>query len=349
MDLSRRTLLAATAGAAVAGPVLTATAGAAVGAPTIGRTVASGLDIPWGLDFLPDGSALFTERDRARVSRVTPDGTVRVLGTIPGVVPRGEAGLLGLAVSPSYAEDHRVYLYLSTRDDNRVGWVSLDGTGLGSFQPIVTGIPVSTNHNGGSLLWTGSGDGLLIGAGDALDKPAAQDTSSLSGKILRVDRDGTARSTNPFVGRDGDDRIFTYGHRNPEGLATNTAREVWSAELGQDTWDELNQIRLGRNYGWPNAEGSDGPGGYTDPLAQWHPRNCSPSGIAIVAQRAYLGALAGQSLWRVDLHGDTRGTRARFFQGTFGRIRNVKVAPDRTLWITTSNGSGTDEIVQIRP
>ncbi len=347
MDLSRRTLLAATAGAAVAGPVLAAGPAAAV--PTIGRTIASKLDIPWGLDFLPDGSALFTERDRARVSRVTPDGTVTVIGTIPGVVPRGEAGLLGLAVSPSYAQDHRIYLYQSTRDDNRVGWVSFDGTTLGRFQPIVTGIPVADHHNGGSLLFTGSGDGLLVGTGDAENRSAAQSLTSLSGKVLRVDRDGRARPTNPFVDRDGNDRIYSYGHRNPEGLATNTQREVWSAEFGENTWDELNEIERGRNYGWPYAEGSDGPGGYTDPLTQWHPRDCAPSGIAILAKRAWIGALRGECLWRVHLHGPQRGARARFFHGAFGRIRNVKVAPDRTLWITTSNGNGADKIVQIRP
>ena len=345
LPMDRRTLLASAAALPAAGVVAAALPASA--AVVRGARLATGLTIPWGLDFLPDRSALVTERDSARVLRVTGGGTQAVVGSVPGVQHGGEGGLLGLAVSPTYASDRRVYVYYTTARDNRVAWTTYAGGRLGStFTPIVTGIPRGTIHNGGGLLFTRAGM-LFIGCGETGDKSLAQNLSSLGGKILRVDRNGRAWPGNPLIGRSGDDRICTWGHRNPQGIAQNTDGAIWSAELGQDRWDELNRISLGRNYGWPRSEGTDGPGGYTDPLAQWNPDDCSPSGVACTKGKAWVGALNGESLWSVDLTGRARGRRVRYYKGVFGRVRTVKLAPDGSLWITTANGGGRDVVQRI--
>lgn len=345
--MDRRTLLkaAAVVPAAAALPLLTA--GPASATPRRGATIASGLDIPWGLDFLPSGIALVTERDNHRVLRVSPTGGYDVVGTVPGVVPGGEGGLLGLAVSPRYATDKRIYLYYCAESENRVAWATYDDTdGLGAINDIVTGIPRGQIHNGGGL-YISPYMNIFVTCGDTGETTNGQNKDSLGGKILKIRPDGSAHPDNPFVGKAGDDRIFTYGHRNPQGIDQAASTQIWASELGQNTWDELNKISSGRNYGWPRAEGSDGPGGYTDPVVQWHTDVCSPSGLAIRHGIAWIGALRGQSLWSVDIYTTGYRTKRRYFNGTFGRVRNVKVAPDDSLWITTSNGGGADKIVQI--
>ncbi|GGF57139.1 hypothetical protein GCM10011519_33870 [Marmoricola endophyticus] len=345
--MDRRSFLRSSLAVPAAGAVALAVESPARAGIATQTTLASGMTIPWGLDFLPDHSALVTERDSAQVFRILPYGAKQAVGSVPGVQHGGEGGLLGLAVSPTYAQDKRVYLYYTTASDNRVVWTTYDAGRLGTtFTPVVTGIPRGTIHNGGSLLFTSYGS-LLVGCGETGNRAYSQNLGSLGGKILQVTRDGRAWGSNPLVGRAGDDRILTWGHRNPQGLAQNTDGLLWSAELGQDTYDELNQIRGGRNYGWPNAEGSDGKGGYTDPLAQWTTAECSPSGVACLGGRAWIGGLRGQALWSVDLGGARRGRKVRFLQGTYGRIRNVKKSWDGALWITTSNGGSADRVVRL--
>jgi glucose/arabinose dehydrogenase len=347
--MDRRTLLKAAALTPVAAalPLATGALSPAAAAPRRGATLASGLNFPWGLGFLPDGSALVTERNSGRVLHVSPTGGFDVVGTVPGVVHQSEDGCLGLAVSPTYATDKRVYIYYSTAQDNRVAWFTYDGGTLGAPHPILTGIPHHETHNGGGL-WFTDYPSLYVTCGDTRNSALAQNKSSLAGKILRVKPDGTAQTGNPFIGKTGDDRIFSFGHRNPEGITIGDDKRVWSSELGENTWDELNRIRVGRNYGWPKSEGADGAGGFTDPIAQFHPDVCSPSGCATLFSRVWIGALRGQSLWSVDIFSPGVGTKVRYFHNTFGRIRNVKRAPDnKSLWITTSNGGDSDKVVHI--
>jgi glucose/arabinose dehydrogenase len=343
--MERRTLLKAGLTAPLA--VALAEGGApALAAPTATRTLATGLNFPWGAAFLPDGSALVSERNSGRVLRVLPTGGAAEVGRILGVFNNGgEGGLMGLALSPDFGRDRWVYMYQTTRTDNRVIRVKFVDGSLGARQVVLGGIPRAQTHNGGGLWFTGRPSGnpsLWVTTGDTRNSALAQNKRSLAGKILRLRPDGTAQRGNPFG-----NRVYSYGHRNPEGITMDPDGRMWSSELGENTWDELNQIRFGRNYGWPRVEGPDGPGGYTDPLTQWHPVNCSPSGIAILGGRAWIGALRGQSLWSVDIVGAGAGTRQRYFQGTFGRIRMVKRAPDNSLWIGTSNGGGGDVIVRI--
>jgi glucose/arabinose dehydrogenase len=341
--VQRRTLLKA-------GLVLPAAASAGVlsgpaaeARPRVGATLASRLDHPWGIDFLPGGDALVTERSSGRLLRVRRHGGYRVLGTVPGVYNNGgEGGLLGLALSPTFRDDRWVYLFLTTRHDNRVVRVRYVDGAIGRPHVVLAGIPRNQTHNGGGL-WFSGRPSLFVTTGDTRRPELAQDRHSLAGKVLRLKPDGTRQRGNPFG-----TRVWSYGHRNPEGITIAPDGRVWSSELGENTWDELNRIRPGRNYGWSRVEGADGPGGYHDPFVQWHTEDCSPSGVAIRHGIAWVGALRGESLWAVDVGGRGARRKTRHFHGDFGRIRMVKRAPDDSLWIGTSNGGGADRIHRIR-
>jgi len=314
------------------------------------RTVATGLRAPWGVTFLPDGTALVGERDTTRVVAIR-DGSVRTVGRVEGVQPRGEAGLLGLAVSPSYASDRLVFGYLSTPRDNRVVTMRYDGRRLGPPRPILTGIPNGFIHDGGRLLFARDGT-LFVSTGETGDSSLAQDRSSLGGKILRITRTGKPAPGNPVAGSP----VWTMGHRNVQGLAFDARGRLWATEFGQNTWDELNRIDRARNYGWPVVEGRGRLSRYRNPYVQWHTDNASPSGLAYLDGSLWAGALRGGRLWQVPLRNGTTGRPRDFFVGDYGRLRTVVVAPDGNLWVTTSNRDtrgdprpGDDRILEVAP
>jgi glucose/arabinose dehydrogenase len=293
------------------------------------------LDIPWGLDFLPDGNALVTERETRRILRVTPDGQVQPVGEIPEADGPGEGGLLGLAVSPSFDTDSLIYVYYSTVTENRIERMTFDGTALGPRQPLVAGIPSAINHNGGALRF--GPDGMLYAStGDANNGPLSQDPKSLAGKILRMTPEGQAPPDNPFPGS----LVYSLGHRNVEGLAFDSSQRLWASELGENQWDELNRIEPGGNYGWPQIEGRGGDGDFVQPVAQWPTAEASPSGITIVGDVIYMAALRGQRLWQIPIRGPGVGEPVASLQGEYGRLRTPRQAPDGSLWITTSNRDG---------
>lgn len=304
--------------------------------------------MPWGITFLPDGTALVSCRDSFEVVRVGGRRT-RIVGTVPGVVSTvgsgGEGGLLGLALHPEFPRQPWLYAYRTTATGNEVVRMRTDGvSSLGEPQVILDGIRTSLHHNGGGLRF--SPDGLLfVSTGDAENPSDAQDTGSLNGKILRITDTGRVPTENPFG-----NPVWSYGHRNVEGLALDPDGRLWASEFGDHEYDELNRISRGGNYGWPNVEGTDGPGGYRDPIAQWPTEDCSPSGVAITRGRAWLGALQGECVWSVDL---ATGRARRHLDG-HGRIRLVAAAPDGSLWVGTSHrdgratpGAGDDRIYRI--
>lgn len=333
--MDRRTLLKAglIAPAALAPVVLTEESASA--SPHVAQTLATGLDTPWGIAFLPFGDALVTERDSGWVTRVSKHGgkhRIRKLTTHH----EGESGLMGIALHPRFAESDAfrwVYVYKTTSSDNRVVRMKYVDEVLGDEQPILTGLPMNTFHNGGGLLFDDTH--LFVSVGDTGQRGGPQTTTSFGGHILRCNLDGTAAAGNPW-GNYG----WSMGHRNPEGLAFAPNGALWASELGQDTWDELNRIVAGKNYGWPKVEGKDGPGGFFDPTVQFHPAVCSPTGLAIHRGQAWLGALRGQCLWSVAIGGHDHGRKTRYFHGRFGRIRAVEAAPDGSMWISTSNRDG---------
>ncbi len=322
--------------------------------PKVIGTVARGLEVPWGIAFLPDGTALVTERDSGRVFRVGR-GEVTQVGRVEESRAGGEAGLLGVAVSPTFAQDRRVFFYATGDDDNRVLRTTFEGGRLGSLRPVLTGIPKAGNHDGGRMVF-GPDGALYVSTGEAGQPPLAQDQGSLGGKILRITQDGRPAAGNPRAGSP----IWTSGHRNVQGLAFDDRGRLWASEFGQDTWDELNLVQKGRNYGWPEVEGKGGDraraAGFTDPQVQWATDDNSPSGLALADGRLWLGALKGERLWRVDVAGRTAGDEQGFFVGDYGRVRTVVRAPDGNLWVTTSNRDGRgdpaeqdDRILLVRP
>jgi glucose/arabinose dehydrogenase len=303
--------------------------------PKVAGTVVDDVAVPWGIAFLPDGRALVGARDSGTLYRVS-EGSKKEVGTLDvrsRIDEGGETGLLGLALHPQFATNRLLYAYLSTEADNRIVRTTYDG-GLGRPEPVLTGIETSTHHNGGGLVF--GPDGLLYAStGDAENSASAQDTGSVNGKVLRMTDTGKVPDGNPF-----DNLVWSYGHRNVEGITFDDQGRLWAAEFGDKGADELNLIRPGKNYGWPDVEGSDGKGGYADPLAEWPVDQCSPSGVATAAGRAWLGALQGECVWSVVLDGPDAGKARQHFAGEYGRIRTVVAAPDGSLWVTTSNRDG---------
>jgi glucose/arabinose dehydrogenase len=299
------------------------------------QVVASGLTVPWGLDFLPDGSALVTERASARVLRVRPGSAPATVTTITGVSPTGEAGLLGLAVSPTFEQDNLVYVYFTSATDNRIARFRLDTPA--TQRVILSGLAKASIHDGGRIAF--GPDGMLYATvGDAGVTSNAQNQQSRNGKILRMRPDGGVPATgNPFP----NSLVYSLGHRNPQGLAWDAQGRLYAAEFGQNTWDEVNQIVAGGNYGWPTVEGNSNDTRFRNPIVVWSTAQASPSGAAIDGQTLYVAALRGQRLWSVPLNGaGGAGTPSALLQGQYGRLRTVERAPDGSLWVTTSNRDG---------
>jgi glucose/arabinose dehydrogenase len=302
---------------------------------TFDRVIAKDLEVPWGLAFLPDGSALVSERDSDRIKHVLADGTVSDVGKIDDVDGTGEGGLLGIALSPAYKTDHLLFAYYTRGGENVVARMTYDGSGLSEPKVILQGIPSGSIHNGGRLAFGPDGN-LYVGTGEAGRGGPAQNKDDLGGKILRITPDGVPAPGNPF----SESPVWSYGHRNVQGLAFDTHGHLWASEFGQNTWDELNRIRKGGNYGWPNVEGQAGKAGYIDPVRQWHTDVASPSGIAIAGNSVFMAGLRGERLWQIPIPNDTVGTPKPLLVGQYGRLRTVAVAPDGSLWLTTSNRDG---------
>jgi glucose/arabinose dehydrogenase len=303
------------------------------------QTVAAGLVQPWGIAFLPDGSALFTERHTRRIWAVAPGKPARVIYTVREAAVRGEGGLLGIAVGPDYLRDGRVYLYYTTAADNRIAYVVRGSAARPRV--VVSGIPAASTHDGGRIAF--GPDGLLYaGTGDAQNPDAAQDRSSLAGKILRMTKDGRPAPGNPFG-----TLVLSLGHRNVQGLVFDRDRRLWASELGQNAFDEVNHIVPGGNYGWPVVEGRSDDTRFRNPAHQWAPSEASPSGMAYKGGSLYVAALRGQRLWRLELAGDRVVRATSQYNGTFGRLRAAMQNPrDGAMWLMTGNGSN-DRVLRI--
>jgi glucose/arabinose dehydrogenase len=322
------------------------------GAPEALGTLVDQLEVPWGVGFLPNGDAVVTERMTGTVLEVTPDGSRSRLGAIGTAVPQGEAGLLGVAVSPDYDSDQTIFFYLTTGTDNRVVKAVVDGDQLGDPTVVLDGIPAGFIHDGGRIAFGPDGY-LYVTTGETGDPGLAQDPDSLAGKILRITADGDPAPGNPTAGSP----VWSLGHRNVQGLAWDDEGRLWASEFGDSEYDELNLIEKGGNYGWPEVEGSGGAPEFIDPQLVWPVDQASPSGLAYADGRLWMAGLRGERLWRITVTAAGKATKPRaFFTEDYGRLRTVVNAPDGTLWLTTSNRDGRgdptpadDRIIRIQP
>lgn len=336
-------------------PAPTASSGATsapvrpVGEP---RILAKGLAAPWSILRLGDtDSTLIGERDSGMVKELTAAGELRDVGVVAGVVHEGEGGLLGLEVLRTSTQTW-LYAYLTTASDNRIVRMPLTGApgayAIGGLRTVLDGLAKAGNHDGGRIKF-GPDSMLYATVGDAGQPSRAQDPTSLNGKILRMTATGGVPADNPIRGS----LVYSLGHRNPQGLAWDAAGQLWAAEFGQNTWDELNRIEPGADYGWPIVEGIGGRAGFVDPLYQWPTSDASPSGLAFVDGTFFLAALRGERLWAISPA--TSAPPVAFLDGTLGRLRDAVPGPRGTLWLLTNNtdGRGTphqgdDKLIELR-
>jgi glucose/arabinose dehydrogenase len=323
--------------------------GPAVARATVDGIVARDLEAPWSMAFLPDGSALVSERDSDRIVHVTTDGDVSPVGKVRGVDGDAEGGLLGIALSPTYDEDQRLFAYYTAGDENVVARLTYDGDGLSGQEVVLDGIPAAAIHNGGRIAFGPDGF-LYVATGEAGRLDPSQDRGDLGGKILRITADGDPAPGNPFDGSP----VYSLGHRNVQGIAWDSRGQLWASEFGQNTWDELNRIEPGGNYGWPEVEGRSGDDDFIDPVRQWRTDKASPSGIAIAGDSVFMAGLRGARLWQIPIP-DGKAAKARaLLTDEYGRLRDVALAPDGSLWVLTNNTdgrgsprSGDDRIVRL--
>jgi glucose/arabinose dehydrogenase len=315
--------------------------------------VAKGLAVPWGVAFLPDGSALVTERDSDRLLKVGPDSgpdglVVTPVQTLSGVAAGGGGGLMGIAVSPTYATDQTVFVYYSTAQDNRIASLKLGATPT----PLVTGIPHGSSDNGGALAF--GPDGMLYATtGDAGTPGAAADPKSLAGKVLRMGVDGKPSPGNPTP----TSLVYATGMHDPQALAWNDLKQLFVTDVGS-TVDEINLVQPGKDYGWPAVQGPANNPKYVDPTVTFKPADGGCAGLGITDQLMITGCLTGTRLYLIQLTtaGGTLGAPQPLLQGSYGRLRTVVRARDGSIWVTTSNkdGVGTpapddDRILRIIP
>lgn len=317
--------------------------------------VVDNLQIPWEIVFLPDGDLLVTERP-GTLKRIGKEGRVYVIESVEHV---GEGGLLGMALHPRFSENRWLYLYLTTKNEsgliNRIERYRFEENRLSEKTIIIDNIPGATYHDGGRIAFGPDGY-LYITTGDAGSSNLAQDINSLAGKILRLKDDGSIPPDNPFG-----NAVYSYGHRNSQGLAWDDKDQLWATEHGRSGilsgLDELNLIEKGKNYGWPIIQGDETRVGMESPIVQSGPNETwAPAGAAFWDGSVFFGGLRGESLYEAKILNDNKISLKIHFQQEFGRIRAVVLGPDSYLYITTSNTDGRgelknndDKIIRINP
>lgn len=324
------------------------TGGACSSAVCSVNEAATDTDIPWGLVTLPDGHVIYSRRDAQELVRLnTSNGTKTVIGKVPNVQGTdGEGGLMGLAVTSNFpATDPWIYIHHTSPTDNRIVRIQYVNGALrtSTLQVLLSGIGRNKYHNGGRLRFGPDGK-LYATTGDAQNGAYAQDINNLAGKVLRLNPDGSRPSDNPFG-----NYVWSYGHRNPQGLAFDSQGRLWAQEFGNSLQDETNLIQKGGNYGWPRCEGTvdrEGSGcataGSIAPKRTYSTAEGSCSGVAVVRDVLYVACQRGTRVYRHVISGGTLTNTQELFVGTHGRIRTVEPSRDGGLWMTTSNTGDKD-------
>ena len=329
------------------------------------EAVVTSLEVPWSIAFAPDGRLFVTERaGRVRILDLA-NSTSELALTLDDVYSQGEAGLLGLAMDPQFAQTRLVYLYYTASTSggpmNRIVRYREAGGHLAERAVLLDGIPGATIHDGGRLRF--GPDGLLyITTGDANAASLAQDLASLAGKILRIDRDGASARDNRFGSP-----VYSSGHRNPQGLDWHpVSGDLWATEHGPTGNDEINVIQPGSNYGWPRIEGAETMTGMVAPVT-FFDAAIAPSGASFYRGTRFpqftgdlfVATLRGSHLLRlrIDAASPRRiATSERLIDGRFGRLRDVVSGPDGYLYVATNNrdgrgtpAAGDDRILRLVP
>jgi len=319
--------------------------------------VTENLDVPWDIEFLPNGDMLVTERPGTLLQIKKENSNFQQSYQIQGVEHRGEGGLLGFALDPNYTENNQIYLYMTTKKDemlqNRVVRYTLEENQLSNATVIIDELPGAQYHDGGGIAF-GPDNKLYITAGDATNSDWAQNKTKLAGKILRINSDGSIPEDNPFG-----NEVYSYGHRNPQGI-TWIGDQFWATEHGRSGvksgMDELNKIESGENYGWPIVEGDEtrqemvNPAIHSGPDVTW-----APVAAASINKTIYFTGLRGNALYQAEIEdGDVIKLSKHLTQ--YGRLREVEVGPNGSIYITTSNTDGRgvpanndDKILKVDP
>ncbi|MEK7122189.1 MAG: PQQ-dependent sugar dehydrogenase [Patescibacteria group bacterium] len=318
--------------------------------------IAENLQIPWEIAFLPEGDLLATERP-GTLKRIGKEGRVY---NIEGVEHIGEGGLLGMALHPQFAENYWIYLYLTTKTGdelkNRVERYYFQNDRFSDKKNIIDGIPGAAYHDGGRIAFGPDGN-LYITTGDAGNSQLAQDVNSFAGKILHLKDDGSVPSDNPFG-----NAVWSYGHRNPQGLAWDDQGRLWATEHGRSGvlsgFDEFNLIEKGKNYGWPVIQGPETKTGMVSPVAQsGADETWAPAGAVFWNGSIFFTGLRGESIYEAKIADNGKITAlVSHFRGAFGRLRAIQIGPDGFMYVSTSNTDGRgevrgndDKIIKINP
>lgn len=325
--------------------------------PQLTTVVATNLDTPWAIAFLPDSSLLVTERP-GRLQHIIGE-KVELVSNVKDVKEIGEGGLLGITLHPKFIENNFIYLYFTYSSNenetlNKVVRYKYQNNKLTDEKTIIDKIPGAANHNGGRIKFGPDGN-LYITTGDAQVSSQSQNKNTLAGKILRVTDEGKIASGNPF-----NNQIYTYGHRNPQGITWDSKGNLWATEHGKSLpsgFDEINLITSGNNYGWPTIEGDKRREGMITPKLNSGASNTwAPSGANFVGSSLFFGGLRGQALFEAVIENNKVTSLKKHFEDKFGRVREVILGPDNMLYITTSNNDGRgnpkpddDKIIKVNP
>jgi glucose/arabinose dehydrogenase len=327
------------------------------------ETVAENLTIPWSIDWMPDGTALFTERNGNL--RAIQNGELLQEPLLTLGVGAGEGGLLGVAVDPDFEQNNYIYLYYTYTElittSNKVVRYQVNDLTVTEDKVLIDGIPGASYHDGGRIQFGPDGK-LYITTGEAGNPDLAQDLNSLGGKILRINSDGTIPEDNPWK----DSPIYTIGHRNPQGIDWDESGNLVATEHGQSAHDEINLIIPGANYGWPDVIGDETAEGLKNPILHTGDDTWAPSGAEFYngdkipqwSGKYFVATLRGSHLHMIDfdLENNKIISHEKLFQDEFGRLRDVQTGPDGYLYILTSNQDGRgspsyndDRILRIVP
>lgn len=329
--------------------------------------IAENFDTPWGIAFLPspaaggpDKSMLVTERQgTVKLVDASDNNKVSEIAKIESAREIGEGGLLGIAIHPDFESNNYVYLYYTydaegSNTRNRVTRMTYADNSLTDEKIIVDNIPGASNHNGGRIKF-GPDKFLYIATGDSQEPSLAQDRNSLAGKILRVTDEGRPAPGNPF-----NNAVYSYGHRNVQGITWDKDGDMWQTEHGRSAptgLDEVNFIEAGKNYGWPDIQGDEKQAEMIAPVrnsgafSTW-----APASAAFIGDSLFFSGLRGETLYEAVTQNGQVTDFKEHFKNEFGRLREVIAGPDGMLYITTSNqdgrgtpGDGDDKILRINP